>query len=426
MNFNWLPTFGKKSSGAEATAKDPLAAFLEVFRQSLQAKTGTSVNLDSALQVSVLFACLRVLGEGTAQVPFELCQEVDSPNSELINDRRRATDHKLFPVLARRPNSWQTSFEFRETLTWHAGLLGGAYVFINRVGLTRRSMRVAELIPMNPMNLSEVRQKADYSLEYGFRGKDGAIKWYPQESIWHLRGPSWDGINGLRILRLAKETLGLAIATEESHAKLHSQGVMPSGIYTVDGKLEPKQYEDLKAWVTKEYAGTDNKGKPMILDMNAKFVPNVMTGVDSQHLETRRHQIEEVCRWFRMMPIMIGYSDKTATYASAEAMILAHLTHCLMPWYARIEQSADAALLSEDDMSGGYYTKFRERALLRGAMKDHAEYLTKLKNAGIISANEARWELDRNPVEGGDKLAVSSSPAPAPQGNEDPSATPKE
>jgi phage portal protein BeeE len=95
-----------------------------------------------------------------------------------------------------------------------------------------------------------------------------------------------------------------------------------------------------------------------------------------------------------------------------------------MPWYARIEQSADVALLTDEDLDAGYYTKFRERALLRGAMKDHAEYLTKLKNAGIISANEARWELDRNPVAGGDELSVASAAPkePAPQGDEDPSA----
>jgi HK97 family phage portal protein len=421
FKFNPLRLFSRKST------QDPLAAFLEVFRSHLMAKTGTAVSLETALQVSVVFACLRVLGEGVAQVPWELLQETDSPDSDLPM-RRRAKDHPLWDVMTRRPNVWQTSFEFRECITWHAGLMGHAFVFLNRVGLSREKMRVAEMIPMNPGLLHEIVQNPDHTLTYRFRSaKTGEIKDFAQESIWHIRGPSWDGVHGLNVLKLARDSIGLAIATEETHAKLHANGVSPSGIYTVDGKLEPEQYKQLKTWLEEEYAGGENKGKPFILDMNAKFVPNVLTGVDAQHLETRRYQIEEVCRWFRIMPIMIGFSDKTTTFASAEAMFLAHLTHTLMPLYARLEGSAGVALLSEADAKAGYYNKFRERVLLRGAMKDTADYLTKLKQAGIITANEARADLDRDPVKGGDKLESTVTPKqPAPQGDEDPSAQPKD
>lgn len=420
FKFNPLRFFSRKS-----TTQDPLAAFLELFRMQLTSKTGKVVTLEAAMQVSVVFACLRVLGEGVAQVPWELLQEVDSPDS-LLPMRKRAKEHPLWRVMTRKPNPWQTSFEFRECITWHAGLMGGAFVYLNRVGISRDKMRVAEMIPLNPGTLHDIVQKPDHTLVYQFRGKNGDIKSFPQETIWHLRGPSWDGISGLKILQLARDSIGLAMATEETHAKLHKNGVSPSGIYTVEGKLEPEQYKQLRTWLETEYSGEDNKGKPFILDMNAKFVPNVMTGVDAQHLETRRYQIEECCRWFRMMPIMIGFSDKTTTFASAEAMFLAHLTHTLMPWYARIESSAGVALLSDADADAGYYTKFRERVLLRGAMKDTADYLTKLKQSGIITGNEARADLDRDPIKGADKLeSTVTAKEPAPQGDEDPSAQPK-
>ena len=137
--------------------------------------------------------------------------------------------------------------------------------------------------------------------------------------------------------------------------------------------------------------------------------------MDIQHLETRNHQVAEVCRFFRVNPIMIGYSDKAVTYASAEQQFLSHLVHTLMPWYSRIEQSANAWLLTAVDRRAGYYTKFTERGLLRGAMKDEAEYLSRLVERGVLTRNEARELMDRNPIDGLDEpLTPSTSPAAPP------------
>jgi HK97 family phage portal protein len=138
----------------------------------------------------------------------------------------------------------------------------------------------------------------------------------------------------------------------------------------------------------------------VILDRNAKFLPTSLSGVDAQHLETRKYQIEEVCRAYRVMPIMVGYSDKASTYASAEQMFLAHVVHTLSPWYERIEQSANAKLLSPQERTSGLYTKFVAAGLLRGALKDTAEYLHKLVLDGIMTRNEARDKLDLNPLDG--------------------------
>jgi hypothetical protein len=132
--------------------------------------------------------------------------------------------------------------------------------------------------------------------------------------------------------------------------------------------------------------GGDKAGEPLILDNEAKFQPFQMTSVEAQTLESRGLQVEEICRTFRVMPIMVGHSDKAATYASAEQMFLAHVVHCLMPWYERWCTSADVNLLSEQDRREGYYTKLNPNALMRGASKDRAEFYSKALGAGGTAA----------------------------------------
>lgn len=358
---------------------------------SAPVKSGVRVGRNQALQVSTVFACLRVLGEGVAQVPVKIMQRTDrdvSPN----------TKHALYDVLAVQPNDWMSSFELRETMVWHAALCGTAYAFLVRD--TRGD--VIEIIPLNSLSVTAI-QNSDYSIQYKVSTPNGGQKTFPQEAIWALRGPSWDSYTGLDVMKMAREALGLSIAAEEHHARVHKNSINSSGLYSVDGTLNAQQYKDLRAWLEKEMAGVENTGRAMVLDRGAKFTPYGFKGVDIQHLETRKHQIGEVCRYFRMMPIMIGESDKAATYASAEQMFLAHLVHTLMPWYARFEQSINTQLLSRKDRKAGVYCKFTERALLRGSMKDEADYIYKLVGMGILTRNEGRELMDRNPIDGLDE-----------------------
>jgi HK97 family phage portal protein len=243
-------------------------------------------------------------------------------------------------------------------------------------------------------------QNEDWSITYRVQSKSGATKDFPQDAIWHVRGPSWNGFSGMDVLNMAREAIGLAIATEETHSSLHANGIRPGGIYSVEGSLSPQQYKDLKTWIDAENAGAEKAGHTMLLDRNAKFMPIGLNGVDAQHLETRNYQIAEICRFFRIMPIMVGYADKTATYASVEQMLLAHVVHALMPWYERIQQSAEVNLLSRADRMAGYYIKLMETGLLRGAMKDTGEYLDRLTRGGTMTRNEARSKLELNPLPG--------------------------
>jgi len=381
MKLNFWP-FRKKASSS-------YDLFREIYG-GLKSSSGKTVTLDTAMQVSTVMACARVISEGISQVPVKLMLESG-------RTRVPAKKHHLYDVLAIKPNSYQTSFEFFETISMHAVFAGNAYIFKNVL-----AGKIRELIPIPP-NKVKRKERDDGSVVFMVTGKDGKPKEYPEMTIWHFRGPSWDGKNGIDAVHLARDAIGLTMAVEESAAKMQSNGVKSSGVYSVEGTLTAEQYKALQKWIKDNFEGSENAGSTMILDRNAKFLNTQMSGVDAQLLESRRFQIEEICRFFRVMPIMVGYSDKAMTYASAEQMFLAHVVHTLMPWYTRLEQSIDANLLTPAERAAGYYSDFVEEGLLRGDMKTTAEVLVRYSTNGIMTRNEARAKLDMNPIDGLDE-----------------------
>jgi HK97 family phage portal protein len=390
---------------AGAERKSTVLDWIPEFLRYPDSKSGVMVNWKTALDVTTVLACGRVVSEGTAQVPLKLHRtRADGRGSDL------ATDHSLYIVLHRRPNTWQTSFEFRETLCFHLLLCGNAFAFINRVG----DGRIKELIPIEPGRVEVFRAK-DFSLSYRVTAEDGSQQTFPQEAIWHLRGPSWDSWRGLEAVKLAREAIGLAISTEASQALLHKNGAQAGGVVSVEPALGPERYSQLEAWIDAKITGP-NKHKPLLLDNGAKWFQTSLSSVDAQHLETRKHQVEEICRAFRVMPIMVGLADKTATYASAEQMFLAHVVHTLGPWYQRIEQSGDVNLLTAREREQGYFIKHNVNALLRGAFKDRTDGYAKALGAGgapaWLTPNDIRELEDMNPVKGGDELPKPTNVAP--------------
>lgn len=353
-------------------------------------KSGASVNLTTAIEVSTVIACVRVIANGVAQVPLRIMQEASDGKTRLP-----AKSHPLFDVLHKKPNRWQSSFELRETMLVNAILTGNAYCFISRVGANDK---IKELIFI-PTAKVRVEQLDNGDLIYHITGRNNEIRTLTANNIWHLKGMSLDGVIGINTLNTAREAIGLAMASEETQAKLHQKGVKSTGLYSVEGTLNKEQYQALSDWVAKEFSDS----KPAILDRNAKFIPLSMTGVDAQHLETRKHQVEEICRHFGVMPIMVGQSDKAATYASAEQMFIAHLVHTLTPYYERFEQSIDCQLLTDKEREQGYYAFLDPAGMLRGALKDTAEYLYKLVSIGSMTRNESREKLDLNPIIGLDE-----------------------
>ena len=366
---------------------------LDLWRQVFGGRassSGPSVNWSTALEVTTVLSCVRVIANGVAQIPWKVYRE-DGVR------RAVASDHRLHMLLWRRPNAWQTAFELRRTVMAHLLLTGNAFVWIGRVSSSRE---VAVLEPIEPGRVT-VERRPDTTLTYKVRADDGATARFGADEIWHLRGLSWDGWRGLDSVKLARDAIGLSMATERAHADLHRAGARISGVYSVQNALGKEKFEQLSDWLESHADGGARAGKPLIVDLGATWTPMQMKGVDAQHLETRKHQIEEICRAFGVMPIMVGHADKTATYASAEQMFQAHVVHTLAPHYEYLEQAADVALLGEAGLAAGLYTKFLPNALMRGTAKDRAEFYAKGLGAGggkgWLTQNQVRELEDMDP-----------------------------
>lgn len=353
----------------------------------LTSATGKSVTINTAIQVATVFACCRVIGNGMAQIPFKLMRESADGKSRLP-----AKEHPLYRLLALKPNDWQTSFEFRQMLAWHIELCGAAYVFKNR-SVTGKML---ELIPFPPGAVT-VRQQPDMTLLYDATGADGSMRTFTAKQIWHLRGPTMNGVDGLEIVKLARDAIGLAMATEEAVATLHKNGIRNSGIYSVEGTLDKTQYQALSDWVVKQFGGAQNAGRPMILDRNAKFLNTSMSSVDAESDATRSRQIEQICSFMGVLPIKVGHSDKTATFASAEEMNRAHREDCLSPRWESFEQSAVINLLTDEEQAQGLYFNFVEEGMMRGSAAQTKDIILGYVNGGVMTTNEGRAKLDLNP-----------------------------
>lgn len=373
-------------------------------------KSGVNVNWSNALEVTTVFACARVLAEGIAQVPFRVMVRKGRDNVP-------AEDHPLFELISRRPNSYQTSYEFRETMMLHLVLTGNCFVFKGMVG-SRRELR--ELVLLDPSKV-QVKMNGERISRYEYTNSEGVVVSFDPSFVWHVRGPSWNTYLGLDAVRMAREAIGLAMSTESAHSALHKGGVRVSGTYSVEGNLSVDKYKTIMAFLEKRMQGGEDQGKPLILDQGAKWLQHQMSGVDTQHLETRNHQIEEICSAMRVWPIMIGHAEKSMISSSTEQLFIAHVVHSLTPYYTRIEQSAETFLLTQDELKKGYSIKFFPNALMRGSAQARSEFYKSAIGSvnatpGWMTINEIRALEELPAKEEGDVLFVpTSTPATAPQ-----------
>jgi HK97 family phage portal protein len=381
-----LPPSGAKSG----PLTHPEQIWLEVYG-GRASNSGISVNWTTAIQCMAVLACIRVLAEGIAQLPLKLYRETaDGLGKEV------ARDHRLHRLLHRRPNDVQTSFGFRETLMLHAALTGNGYAFKNMIG-----GNVVELLPLLPNWMTKLKQSA-WDYEWEIRFPDKAPMVVPKSSVFHLHGPSWDGLLGMDAVMLARDAIGLALASERNVATLQGKAARPPGVLSTEQVLGAEQTQRVReSW--NEAFGGENQNQIAVLEGGFKFTPMGMTAVDAQTQETRRMQIEEICRGFRVFPLMVMQADKTATFASAEQFFLAHRIHTLGPWIERWEQDIDVQLLSDEEREAGLFAKMTVQGLLRGDAKTRADYYSRGILDGWMTRNEARMLEDLNPLEGLDE-----------------------
>lgn len=378
----------------------------ELLGASATSKTGLSVSITSALRVATVLACCRALGEDLAQLPLKLYRRQGRTTKE-------ARDHPVFNLLSQGPNDWQTSMEWREGGMLHATLALGHFAIVSMNG----NREVLELLPIAPEAVT-IRQGADWTVSYVVGGPDGRRIDLPRDQIFHVRGPGWLNFAALQLVVQAREAIGLAMATEESQARMHSNGARPMGLITTDRTLSKEAKSRLKTGWADSFAGLANFGKTPVLDEGMKWQPIGFSGVDAQHLETRKHQIEEIARMMGVFPQRIGYSDKTSTYASAEQFFIAHVVYSVMPWVRRWEAAISRDLLSPRERAAGLFPKFNVNALLRGDAKSRAEFykaaLGTASSPGWMTQNEVRDYEDLDPMDGLDQMWQAPSSAEKP------------
>jgi HK97 family phage portal protein len=345
---------------------------------------GACVNRRTILKNAAVYRCVTLISNSIGMLPFQLLRERDGGLKE------KARDHPLFDVLASKPNSWQTAFEFRRLMQHRVLTDGNAYAMIIR---SRGAVR--QLVPLLPERVL-MKQRDDWSVVYEVSNKSGGVRTVDPSDILHLRGPSEDGLTGLPLTQVASEVLGLSLKAQEAAARIFSQGMMAAGALETDKSLGKVAIQSLKDSLEDNYTGAGNSGKTMILEEGLKFKSIANTARDAQNVETRAHQIEEVARLFGV-PRPFLMVDDTSWGTGIEQLGIFFVQYGLAPWFVAWEQAVARSLLTDQERLT-LYPKFNERALLRGSMKDQSEFFSRMMGSGqspqIMEQNEARALLD--------------------------------
>lgn len=366
---------------------------------------GKRVNENTAMQMTAVYACVRILSEAIAGLPLHVYRYNDTGGKE--KDLR----HPLYRLLHDEPNIEMTSFVFRETLMSHLLLWGNAYAQIIR----NARGEVTALYPLMPNKMTVDRDEKGrlyYLYERSAEdtsaiGKKSQIRLSPSD-VLHIPGLGFDGLVGYSPIAMAKNAIGLAIATEEYGAKFFANGAAPGGVLEHPGSIKDPQ-KVKESW-NAAYQGSSNAHRIAVLEEGMKYTPIGISPEQAQFLETRKFQIDEIARIFRVPPHMVGDLEKSS-FSNIEQQSLEFVKYTLDPWVVRWEQAMCRALLSESEKYN-VFIKFNVDGLLRG---DYASRMTGYATArqnGWMSTNDIREleNLDRIPAElGGDLYLVNGN-----------------
>ena len=365
--------------------------------------SGNRVTEHSAMQMTAVYACVRILSEAIAGLPVHLYQYTDKGSKE------KAVKHPLYFLLHDEPNPEMTSFVFRETLMTHLLLWGNAYAQIIRNG----KGEVLGLYPLMPNRMTVDRDdRGQIYYQYQVSDsdaptmKEGTVN-LKKEDVLHIPGLGFDGLVGYSPIAMAKNAIGLSIATEEYGAKFFANGATPGGILEYPGTVkDPDRVRD--SW-NKGFSGR-NSHKVAILEEGMKYTPISISPNEAQFLETRKFQIDEIARIFRVPPHMVGDLEKSS-FSNIEQQSLEFVKYTLEPWLMRWEQSINRALLSANEKST-YFVKFNVDGLLRGDYQSRMNGYATARQNGWMSANDIREleNLDLIPEEdGGDLYLINGN-----------------
>lgn len=362
---------------------------------------GVAVSEESAMRTSAVYACVKILAETVASLPLHLYKKSG-------NKKVKAEEHPLFSCLYEMPNGETTSFNFREVMMTALLLWGNGYARIIR----DKSGYVKELWYLRP-DLMTVSRDQNRKLKYEYSDENGGLIKYKPEQIFHVKGLSFDGVKGLSPIGQMKEAIGLALATEEYGAKFFGNGARPGGVIEYPGTL--KDPEKLRESWNKVFQGAKNSNKTAVLEAGAKFHTIGLPPEESQFLQTRKFQINEICRIFRVPPHLVGDLEK-ATFSNIEHQSIEFVQHTVRPWLVRWEQEISRSLLSEQERTM-YFARFNVDGLLRGDYASRMQGYATARQNGWMSANDIRALEEMNPIDGGDEYLVNGNMVAAQNNN---------
>lgn len=363
-----------------------------------QSVSGKVVNARSSMQTTAVFACVRIIAETVASLPLHTYKYVG-------DGKEKVYDHPLYKLLHDEPNREMTSFSLRETMMTHLLLWGNAYCQIIRNG----KGEVLGLYPLLPDKMTVDRDKND-NIYYAYL-KDGITYYLGPDEVLHIPGLGFDGIMGYSPVALAKNAIGLNIAAEEYGGRFFANNATPSGILSTPGTLkDPTKVRD--AWQA-AYGGASNSNKVAVLEDGLQYQAISMPNSDAQFLETRKFQIEEICRIFQVPPHMVADLSKSS-FSNIENQSISFVVHTIRPWLVRIEQALNRKLFKEGE-KGRYFVSFNASALMRGDYKSRMDgYSIGIQN-GFFSVNDVRRMENMDPIskeEGGDLYLTNGNMLP--------------
>ena len=365
---------------------------------------GKTVTEQSAMQLTAVYACVRILAEAIAGLPLHLYRRGKNGSKD------KAADHPLYSLLHDEPNPEMTSFVFRETMMTHLLLYGNCYSQIIRDGRGQ----VTALYPLMPNQMSVDRDERGQLYYTYLRSNEeaatmsGSTVYLMPEDVLHVPGLGFDSLVGYSPIAMARNSIGMALACEEYGAKFFANGASPSGVLEHPGTI--KDISRLRESWNSVYGGSKNAGKVAILEEGMHYAPISISPNEAQFLETRKFQVDEIARIFHVPPHMIGDLERS-TFSNIEQQSLEFVKYTLNPWVCRWEQALTRALLSPREKRE-YFIKFNVDGLLRGDYQSRMNGYAVGRQNGWMSANDIREleNLDRIPAEqGGDLYLVNGN-----------------
>lgn len=359
---------------------------------------GDHITERTSMNISAVYACVRILSEDFASLPLHFFKQ----NGRF---REKATNHPLYELLYIKPNSEMSSFTLREVGMTNLLLWGNCYI----QKIYDKQGNILELWPLLSERMRVDRDPVTDEIVYWYTPRKGNTLKLSRKEVLHIPGLSFDGLRGLSPIELSRKSLQSAQAAQKYGAKFFENGARPSGVLEHPGHLEHPEL--IRETWNETYQGTENAHKVAVLEEGMKYHEIGLPPEDAQFIQTRKFEMNEICRIYRVPPHMIGDLEK-ATFSNIEQQSLDYVIYTLRPWIVRWEQAIQTQLLRDWEISAGYYAKFNVDGLLRGDFNTRMQGYATARQNGWMSANDIREKEDENPIpaeQGGDEYLINGA-----------------